>query len=54
MNTPNHLARLYDIAEAQAGYFTAAQAGAAGVDRRRLAYYAVPAGCNAFIVASTG
>jgi len=31
--------RLYQIAEAQAGYFTTAQAGAAGVDRNRLARY---------------
>ncbi len=40
MNPTNHLAKLYDIAEGQAGYFTTAQAGAAGVDRRRLAYFA--------------
>lgn len=40
MDVPDYLARLYDIAEAQAGYFTAAQATVAGVDRRRLAYYA--------------
>lgn len=33
--------RLYQIAEAQAGYFTTAQAAAAGVDRKRLARYAV-------------
>jgi predicted transcriptional regulator of viral defense system len=33
--------KLYQIAEAQAGYFTTAQAAAAGVDRRRLARYAV-------------
>jgi predicted transcriptional regulator of viral defense system len=36
----NHLAKLYDLAEGQAGYFTTAQAEAAGVDRRRLAYFA--------------
>ena len=36
----NHLAQLYDIAEGQAGYFTTSQAAAAGVDRRRLAYFA--------------
>jgi len=40
MNPTNHLAKLYDIAEGQAGYFTTAQAVAAGVDRRRLAYFA--------------
>ena len=40
MDTPNYFVILYDIAEAQAGYFTTAQAAAAGVDRRRLAYYA--------------
>lgn len=39
MNAPNHLARLFDIAEAQAGYFTTTQATTASVDRRRLAYY---------------
>ena len=33
--------RLYQIAEAQAGYFTTTQAAAAGVDRKRLARYAV-------------
>ena len=33
--------KLYRIAEPQAGYFTTAQAAAAGVDRRRLARYAV-------------
>jgi predicted transcriptional regulator of viral defense system len=33
--------KLYRIAEAQAGYFTTAQAAAAGVDRKRLARYAV-------------
>ena len=33
--------RLYQIAEAQAGYFTTAQAVAMGVDRKRLARYAV-------------
>lgn len=33
--------KLYQIAEAQAGYFTTAQAAAAGVDRKRLARYAV-------------
>ena len=33
--------RLYQIAEAQAGYFTTAQAVAIGVDRKRLARYAV-------------
>ncbi|MBM4457913.1 MAG: hypothetical protein FJ011_09155 [Chloroflexi bacterium] len=33
------LDKLYEIAEAQAGYFTTAQAAAAGVDRRRLAYF---------------
>jgi predicted transcriptional regulator of viral defense system len=33
--------RLYQIAEAQAGYFTTAQAIAMGVDRKRLARYAV-------------
>jgi predicted transcriptional regulator of viral defense system len=32
--------RLYQIAEAQAGYFTTAQAVAVGVDRQRLARYA--------------
>lgn len=32
--------KLYQIAEAQAGYFTTAQAAAAGVDRKRLARYA--------------
>jgi predicted transcriptional regulator of viral defense system len=32
--------RLYRIAEAQAGYFTTAQAAAVGVDRKRLARYA--------------
>lgn len=31
--------KLYKIAEAQAGYFTTAQATAVGVDRRRLARY---------------
>jgi len=31
---------LYEIAEAQAGYFTTAQTAAVGVDRRRLAYAA--------------
>ena len=40
MNAPNHLTRLFNIAEAQAGYFTTAQAASAGIDRRRLAYYA--------------
>lgn len=39
MNLSNRLAKLYDIAEGQAGYFTTAQAVAAGVDRRRLAYF---------------
>jgi predicted transcriptional regulator of viral defense system len=34
------LDKLYDIAEAQSGYFTAAQATAASVDRRRLAHFA--------------
>ena len=33
--------KLYRIAEPQAGYFTTAQAAAAGVDRKRLARYAV-------------
>ena len=33
--------RLFQIAEAQAGYFTTAQAVATGVDRKRLARYAV-------------
>jgi len=33
--------KLYRIAEAQAGYFTTAQASAMGVDRQRLARYAV-------------
>lgn len=33
--------KLYQIAEAQAGYFTTAQAAAVGVDRKRLARYAV-------------
>ena len=33
--------RLYQIAEAQAGYFTTAQAVATGIDRKRLARYAV-------------
>ena len=33
--------KLYQIAEAQAGYFTTAQASAVGVDRQRLARYAV-------------
>lgn len=32
--------RLYQIAEAQAGYFTTAQAAAVGIDRKRLARYA--------------
>jgi predicted transcriptional regulator of viral defense system len=32
--------KLYRIAEPQAGYFTTAQAAAAGVDRKRLARYA--------------
>jgi len=32
--------KLYQIAEAQAGYFTTAQAGDVGVDRNRLAHYA--------------
>lgn len=40
MNASDHLARLFDVAEAQAGYFTTAQAAAASVDRRRLAYHA--------------
>lgn len=40
MNATNYLAKLYEIAEAQGGYFTARQAEAASVDRRRLAYYA--------------
>ena len=40
MNPLNLLSRLYEIAEGQAGYFTTAQAVAAGVDRRRLSYYA--------------
>ena len=40
MNPSNHLAKLYDIAEGQAGYFTTAQAAAIRVDRRRLSYYA--------------
>lgn len=40
MNAPNYFATLYDIAEAQSGYITTAQAEAAGVDRRRLSYYA--------------
>jgi predicted transcriptional regulator of viral defense system len=31
--------KLYRVAEAQAGYFTTAQAAAAGVDRKRLARY---------------
>lgn len=31
---------LFQIAEGQAGYFTTAQAAAAGIDRRRLAHYA--------------
>jgi predicted transcriptional regulator of viral defense system len=31
--------RLYQLAEPQAGYFTAAQAGAAGYSRQRLAYH---------------
>ncbi|MBM4459636.1 MAG: hypothetical protein FJ011_18055 [Chloroflexi bacterium] len=31
--------RLYRIAEAQAGYFTTAQAGAVGIDRNRLTRY---------------
>lgn len=35
----NTLDKLYEIVEAQAGYFTTAQAAAAGVDRRRLAYF---------------
>lgn len=33
--------KLYRIAEPQAGYFTTAQAAAVGVDRKRLARYAV-------------
>lgn len=33
--------KLYRIAEAQAGYFTTAQAATVGVDRKRLARYAV-------------
>lgn len=33
--------KLYQVAEAQAGYFTTAQAAAVGVDRKRLARYAV-------------
>lgn len=40
MSPTNHIAKLYEIAEGQGGYFTTAQAAAAGVDRRRLAYYA--------------
>ncbi len=40
MKTINHFTRLYEIGEEQAGYFTTAQAEAAGVDRRRLAYFA--------------
>ncbi len=40
MSPINHLATLYEIAEGQAGYVTTAQAAAAGVDRRRLAYFA--------------
>ena len=36
--------KLYRIAEAQAGYFTTAQAVAVGVDRQRLARYAVAGG----------
>jgi predicted transcriptional regulator of viral defense system len=35
---------LYDVAEAQAGYFTAAQAVAAGMDRSTLAHHARPGG----------
>jgi predicted transcriptional regulator of viral defense system len=34
------LDKLYEITEAQAGYFTTVQAATAGVDRRRLAYFA--------------
>ena len=33
--------KLYQIAEAQAGYFTTTQATAVGVDRQRLARYAI-------------
>jgi predicted transcriptional regulator of viral defense system len=33
-------ATLFQVAEGQAGYFTTAQAAAAGIDRRRLAHYA--------------
>jgi predicted transcriptional regulator of viral defense system len=33
--------KFYRVAEAQAGYFTTAQAAAAGVDRKRLARYVV-------------
>lgn len=40
MSPINHLAKLYEIAEGQAGYFTTAQAVATGVDRRRLSYFA--------------
>lgn len=40
MNASDHLTRLFDVAEAQAGYFTTAQAAAVSVDRRRLAYHA--------------
>ena len=35
---------LYDVAEAQAGYFTAAQAVEAGMDRSTLAHHARPGG----------
>jgi len=40
MDSADYSAKLYEIAEGQAGYFTTAQAAAAGVDRRRLAYSA--------------
>ena len=40
MDPVTHLAKLYAIAEGQAGYVTTAQAATVGVDRRRLAYFA--------------
>jgi len=35
----DHIAELYQIAEAQGGYFTASQAQSVGISRRQLAYH---------------
>lgn len=54
MNPTNHLAKLHDIAEGQAGYFTTAQAGTPASTADAWHTLRVRGACSASATACTG